>query len=212
MEASFDESIGCNLSCLSGEYAMSDADCMPYTITRDDVATGRVIETTPDGILEIVGRDRSGPCWELSPRVGPIRFSTVTFYMRPGASSDEAERERELLAAGLLLPHLVPKPDPRAAREQTRREIDALLAADRCPFATARRAAVVASVEVQDVDGAKRDVHLSTRSAGRLIAALHEYEALRGGNREPSAAAKAFAGDMLDPVEVGAYERARGLP
>jgi len=105
-------------------------------------------------------------------------------------------------------------PDPRAAREQRRREIDAVLREDarRFPaFATARRCAVMASVEA----GVVLRLSDADNSAGweEFLADLRAYETVRGTAR----IAATFPGDWCDEEGVPsdailAYERARSLP
>lgn len=105
-------------------------------------------------------------------------------------------------------------PDPRAAREQRRRAISAVLAEDarRHPaFATARRCAVMAWAESFDMAfHALKDGAPDAIGARPLLAGLHTYEARRGGMREPRAGAADDSGINLRYVAV--YERSRGLP
>ncbi len=95
-------------------------------------------------------------------------------------------------------------PDPRIARARQRAEIDAVLREDarRFPaFATARRCVVVAAHE-------DPTCNLGAKQHARLLDELRRYEDLRGGLREPQAAANVC---LLSAAEVGHYERARGM-
>jgi hypothetical protein len=101
-------------------------------------------------------------------------------------------------------------PDPRAEREQRRREIDALLREDarRHPaFATARKCALLAALEDSEVHAG--DVgHVPL-----FLAELRAYEAARGGGRTPSPlAVVGYTTDAEDARILAAYERTRSLP
>jgi len=96
------------------------------------------------------------------------------------------------------------------SRDDVRWQIDRLLAANRAPFATARRAAVMAGAEVLPSMGLSE--------ARDVLDAVDVYERLRGGTRKPSFAAEDYkatwckGGRRLVVIGLDAYERARGLP
>lgn len=108
-----------------------------------------------------------------------------------------------------------PKPDPRAEREQRRREIDAELREDarRFPaFATARRAAVLAAYE--SAPPMPPEDMLPVGHTKNILRDCHRYEAKRGGMTKPSADAvkwAALAGGTYE-MALAVYERARSLP
>jgi hypothetical protein len=104
-------------------------------------------------------------------------------------------------------------PDPRAEREQRRREIDAVIAEDarRFPaFATARRAAVVAKCEGEPAHDTMTTIHAPLASA--MLGWLREYEEKRGAGRAPSEAANFHARVTFGTDAQAVYERARSLP
>ena len=99
-------------------------------------------------------------------------------------------------------------------RDDVRRDIDRLLAADSGPFATARRAAVLAAAE--------KLPSINSADALNVIDACVIYENRRGGWGKPSAAAVASVNVAVqDQMQWGnpaiirpalaAYERARGM-
>jgi hypothetical protein len=93
-------------------------------------------------------------------------------------------------------------------RAENRQAIDALLAADRSPFATARQAGILAAAEAIGREFGPGD-------ASDTLTCLREYECLRGGMRKPSPAALAYREGLVRYPGVAAalchYESARGM-
>ncbi len=108
-------------------------------------------------------------------------------------------------------PPCAPWPDPRAAREQRRRDIDAVLREDarRYPaFAKARMAAVMAAAE--PMGPFKPDYDIA--DVRHYLATCHAYEKLRGGMSKTSGAAADYRRRAASTAAaLDAYERARGL-
>lgn len=93
-----------------------------------------------------------------------------------------------------------------------RSKIEELLEGDRGPFATARRAAVMAACELAGDGGHLRQLG----EARALLAALEGYEAKRGGGRKPAPVAVAWFAFRFEHTRgaaiLRAYEGARGMP
>jgi hypothetical protein len=113
---------------------------------------------------------------------------------------------RETIPSADLIPLAAPAAPPLSAKEQRRREIDAVLAEDKRQhpaFADARRAAVVAASDTLDLttkDACKAE------SVPCLLDYLMAYESKRGGGTLPSGIGHWCT--VWQPA-VAAYERAR---
>jgi hypothetical protein len=173
----------------------------------------------------------------IAPRGVPVPQNTAPHYRCPkcraATTFTPAGPPAPTLAASLWRCHtcsettlgadLIPltqAPTVPNARDERRREIDAVLAEDarRFPaFATARRAAVMASCERPDPPRADE--------VQTALAAFHAYENARGGGWGDTSASAPFtdawrilrdmSGDISIPVAGTcwrAYERARSLP
>lgn len=151
-------------------------------------------------------------CGSLSwdPATVDARRHEMGFGPLPKLTEEEVRR-----LADTLRIMWAPKANPRAEREQRRREIDAVLREDarRFPaFATARRAAVMATYE--SAPPMPPEEMLPVGHAENILRDCHRYEAKRGGMTKPSADAvkwAALAGGTYE-VALAVYERARSLP
>jgi hypothetical protein len=85
-----------------------------------------------------------------------------------------------------------------------RRSIDRVLAADRGPFAQARRCAVLAAAEHRK--------WMVASEAEDVLELCRLYEERRGSAREPSAQALRLTRGLVGRDALAAYERARSAP
>ena len=139
------------------------------------------------------------------PRIPTLNEAIVAWNSPNG---DPRENVRTLFSK------VLPAPVDSLARAENRRAIDRLLAADRSPFATARRRAVVGFCEGRD----GRPIDTTPQEVVSLLKILDAYEGARGGGRKARLEAHEAAGaewlnhgprDPFDAVQV--YETARGM-